>query len=85
MHIRIKEICEQKGISIAELGRRIGKERSSMYTILNNNNPTIETLSLIAKALEVEITELLMEKKEKDTKYIQCPRCGLKLFEVEEK
>lgn len=82
MELRIKEICEQKNISIAELGRRIGKPRSGIHTILNNANPTVETLSMIAKALEVDITELF--KKEEGKKYIECPRCGLKLFKIQD-
>ncbi|WP_236092975.1 helix-turn-helix domain-containing protein [Bacteroides thetaiotaomicron] len=84
MDLRIKEICEQKGISITELGRRIGKEKSSIHTILRNANPTVETLAEIAKALDVDITELFIKQTKEDKKYVECPRCGLKLFKVEE-
>lgn len=86
MELRIKEICEQKGISITELGRLVGMKKSSIFTILKNANPTIETLSDIAKALEVDITELFVKNQEekKNKKYIECPRCGLKLYEVQE-
>ena len=42
---KIKEICEQKGISITELGRRIGKKKSSIHRILKNANSTVETIA----------------------------------------
>lgn len=84
MELRIKAICEQKGISITELGRLIGKEKSSIHTIINNSNPTLETLSKIAKALDVNVADLIVEEPIKEKNYIECPRCGLKLYEVKE-
>ncbi|WP_350472480.1 helix-turn-helix domain-containing protein [Bacteroides ovatus] len=61
------------------------KKKSSIHRILKNANPTVETLSNIAKALDVDITELFIKKQvqNESKKYIECPRCGLKMFEVE--
>lgn len=71
MNLRIKEICEQKNVSIAELGRLIGAAKSSIHTIINNGNPTAETLSKIANALNVEIAELFESPKRELTALIQ--------------
>lgn len=65
---------------MTELGRLIGKEKSSIHTIINNSNPTLETLSKIAKALDVNVADLIVEEPRKE--FIECPRCGLKLYEV---
>ena len=80
MKLKIKEICEKKGISVTELGRIIGLSKSSIHTIINNNNPTIETLEKIADALEVEVTDLL-DKPEEDG-LMKCPKCGQKFKPV---
>lgn len=68
---RIKEICENKGLSITELGRMIGAGKSTIHTIMNNGNPTVETLEKIAKALDVKIRDFFDEDKEVFT----CPHC----------
>lgn len=68
---KIKEICEKKGLSITELGRKIGAGKSTIHTIMNNGNPTVETLEKIAKALDVSIRDFFDGDKEVFT----CPHC----------
>ncbi len=58
MGLRINEILEEKGISIAELGRRINKSRSTMHATLEKGNPQYSTLVEIAEAIGVDVTEL---------------------------
>lgn len=58
MGLRINEILEEKGISIAELGRRINKSRSTMHATLEKGNPQYSTLVEIADAIGVDVTEL---------------------------
>lgn len=81
MNLRIKEVCEQKGISVAELGRMMGVARSSIHTIINNGNPTIETLDKIAKTLDVDITTLFETEGEEGV--IICPNCGKKFKAID--
>lgn len=68
---KIKDICEQRSLTITELGRLIGLKKSSIYSIINNGNPTVETLEKIAKALNVSIRDFFDEDKEVFT----CPHC----------
>lgn len=65
MGLRINEILEEKGISIAELGRRINKSRSTMHATLEKGNPQYSTLIEIAEAIGVDVTELF-EQPSKD-------------------
>ena len=44
---KIKEICEKRNLTITELGRMIGLKKSSIYSVINNGNPTVETLEKI--------------------------------------
>lgn len=76
MNFKIKEICDQKGISVAELGRMIGLSKSGIHSILNNGNPTVDTLSKIAKSLDVDITELFENGQEEGV--LTCPNCRKK-------
>ena len=66
MELRIKEICKQKGVSIADLADRVGLKRESLSRMINGNSgTTLDTLKNIADALEVKLTDLF-EKKESD-------------------
>lgn len=69
---KIKEICEKKGMSIAELGRMIGTGKSTIHTIMTNGNPTVETLEKIAKALDVNVRDFF---EEEPGEVFTCPHC----------
>lgn len=58
MKLRIDKILEEKGMSVAELGRLINVSRSSIHNTITKDNPTIDTLERIAEALKVPITDL---------------------------
>ena len=57
MNLRITEHCKMQGITLQELADKMGVARSTANT-LSKGNPTIETLSKIADALGVEVTDL---------------------------
>ncbi len=63
MSLRINKILEEKGISVAELGRRLNKSRATMHATLEKGNPQYSTLLEIAKALDVDITDLFETNK----------------------
>lgn len=60
MKFKIVEIRMKKGYSSAEVARKAGIAKSTLNDIENNkSNPRIETLELVAKALDVKISDLL--------------------------
>ena len=56
----IKEMCERKGMSLLELSRRSGIVYAGLYRLANGKdpNPTIRTLTRIAKVLDCNWKEL---------------------------
>jgi transcriptional regulator with XRE-family HTH domain len=69
---RVKDMCAQKGCTLAELAARMGVSASSLSQILNGN-PTLSKLNAIASALNVEVSELFTQPKQG---VISCPHCG---------
>ena len=67
MRLRINDILEENGISIAELGRRINKSRATVHATLEKGNPQYSTLVEIANALDVPITDLFDQPKSDGT------------------
>ena len=60
--IRIKKIMKEKNRSVSFLQRRTGISWYSLDLIVNElKSPTIEQVKKIAKALEVSISEILVE------------------------
>lgn len=58
MNLRITEHCKLQGITLQDLADKMGVARSTLANTLSKGNPTIETLSKIADALGVEVTDL---------------------------
>lgn len=60
MIIKIKEIREKKGITQLELAEQAGITQVYLSYIENGHKtPTLKTLQKLAKALEVDIGELI--------------------------
>ena len=70
--MRIKEILKSKGMTVAELADKMGISRVSISNKINGN-PTLETLTNIAKALDVPVSELFEAPSKTE---ISCPHCG---------
>jgi transcriptional regulator with XRE-family HTH domain len=62
MELRVKEVCREKGVTLAEIASKIGIAQASLSKMLGGN-PTIGTLEKIAIALDVPITELFSSNK----------------------
>lgn len=62
MDLRVKEVCKEKGVTLAEVASKIGVAQASLSKMLGGN-PTIGTLEKIADALGVPVTELFGEVK----------------------
>ena len=58
--IRIKELCQSKGIPQKELADKMGISDISLNKTLRGDYPQLQTLERIANALKVDIAELFV-------------------------
>jgi transcriptional regulator with XRE-family HTH domain len=70
---RIKEICQEKGITQKELADILGITDISLNKSLRGEYPQLQTLEKIANALQVPVTELFEQPK---SNVYNCPHCG---------
>ena len=62
---RIKEVLEAKGIKQTWLAEKLGKSYNMVNGyVQNRQQPRLEILYEIAKILDVEVKELLVEQKD---------------------
>lgn len=59
LYTRIKELCDKKGITIAELERKLGFGNSSIKKWQNVSSPSIDKIVKIAGYFDVSIDYLL--------------------------
>ena len=64
---RIKEVLEGKGIKQKWLAEKLGKSYNMVNSyVQNRQQPRLEVLYEIAKILDVEVKDLLIELKDKE-------------------
>ena len=68
--LRIKELCKERGITQAQLAKKIGILPVSFSQAIARNNFDMNYLKRIAEALNVSVPELFGEA------VIICPHCG---------
>lgn len=61
MKLRIKEVIREEGFTVQSVADKIGKSKQSLHGIIEKGNPTINTLSDIADAINVPINRLYEE------------------------
>lgn len=59
--LRVKDICEEKGVTLQILAKRLNITYQSLWSQLSGN-PTLSKLQDIASALGVEVTDLFEKK-----------------------
>lgn len=59
---RIKELCQERGITQKELAEKMGISDISLNKTLRGEYPQLQTLEKIANTLNVPIAELLDRK-----------------------
>lgn len=65
---RIKEVLEEKGIKQTWLAEKLGKSYNMVNGyVQNRQQPRLEVLYEIARILDVEVKDLLIEIKKDDT------------------
>lgn len=69
---RVKELCKDKNMTLAEVAEKMDVSASSLSQILKGN-PTLSKLQAIASALDVTVPELFAPGA---TNTITCPHCG---------
>jgi transcriptional regulator with XRE-family HTH domain len=61
---RIKEVLKEKGISQTWLAKQMGKSYNTINEYSRNvRQPSLEDLYVIAEILNVEVKDLLIERK----------------------
>ena len=65
MALRIKELCKEKHITMAEIADKIGINKITLSQSLNGN-PTLGRLQEVANVLGVDVSELF-ERPQKET------------------
>lgn len=63
LYERIKELCRQKGVSIAQMEREIGFPRSSISKI-DKHTPSMDKIQKIADYFDVSVDSLVDESPE---------------------
>ena len=72
--MRVKEICQEKGITLKQLAERMGVPPESLSrAISDKGNPTLSTIRNIAEALSVSVVDLMESPAAGNFK---CPNCG---------
>lgn len=69
MKLKVKELCQERGITQKVLSERLGIAEISLSRSINGN-PTIGTLEKISTALGVDITELFEHSSSDFTAFI---------------
>lgn len=70
MGLIIKQVLEEKGITVIELARRLGVTRGACYSYINGN-PTVDCLQRIANAINIDIRDLFGSDKQEATPRIE--------------
>ena len=68
--LRVKEICKDKGMTLADLAGKMGVSPSALSQSLKK--PSFDTLENLSSALGVEVAELF----ESSHSRLNCPHCG---------
>lgn len=63
MALKIKELCKEKNITMAEIAKKIGIQQIALSQSLNGN-PTLSRLQEVAEILGVSVPELFDGKLE---------------------
>lgn len=58
LYDKIKELCKEKGISVASVEKKAGLSNGAISK-WNNASPTVDNLNSVAKVLKVKVDKLL--------------------------
>lgn len=72
---RIKELCKERGILVKDLAAKLGITSIGLSKSINQPYPQLQTLEKIASSLEVDVSELFVNRRNTFT----CPNCGAEI------
>ena len=76
MEYRIKDICEEKGITLKSIADSVPITLPALYNIANGKlSPKVETLEKIANALDVTLWQFFTSPESLKDDF-KCPHCG---------
>ena len=58
LYDKIREICREKGVSVASFEKKAGLSNGAISK-WNNASPTVDNLNAVAKILKVKVDKLL--------------------------
>lgn len=61
--LKIKLIIARKELNQTDLAKRCGMRRQALNEIFNRGTCTLKTIGKIAKALDVDVTEIIKEEE----------------------
>ena len=73
VYTKIKQICDEKGVSVASVERDAGLTNGSISK-WNNSKPIAENLHSVAKVLGTTVEDLLEEKEERNASRMESER-----------
>ena len=84
MELRIVELAHSKGMTIADIAKKININRVNLSNSLNGN-PTLSRLKEVAKILDVEVSELFkpISHKKSVTGYLEFNGRIIKIDSIE--
>lgn len=77
----IKRIAKEKGIQLKDLATTLNITKETLSRLINNENPTLNTIKKMADALNVEPSEILFGIKDNNQQQPNniCPHCGKRI------
>lgn len=79
---KIRELCEQKNISLASLGRKLGKTRTAVYAMVENEDVSTAIVRQCAKIFNVPVSYFFDEEEQPAKKRKGCGDAILSVAET---
>lgn len=74
----IKEVIKERGFTLEQVGKALGKSKSGISHIVNNENTPPNTLRKIASVIGCDVVEFFRDEatSHANPSELTCPHCG---------
>lgn len=76
--VNLKKAIKERGFTLEQVGKAIGKTKSGMSQAVSSPNPQLETLRLIASAIGCKVGDFFKDEVTEEL-HLTCPVCGARL------